>query len=89
MQSFQRPYWQNLSVNQVYEGEGAEGEGEKRHHKPKIEYVGSILATEAAKIADEYSREDNYFAHSAEVEAALAGEFAPLRTLYEHKITTR
>ena len=86
-QSFHRPYWQNLSVNQCYEGKA--DEGEKLHHKPMIEYVGSILAEEAAKIADEYNREDHYYAHSAEVEAALAGEFAPLRSLYEHKIQGR
>ena len=36
------------------------------HHKPKIEYVGSILAKEAAKIADEYNRDDHYLFHTPE-----------------------
>ena len=64
-QSFHRPYWANLNVNACYEGKA--DEGEKLHHKPKIEYVGSFLAKESVKIAEEYNREDNYFAHPPEV----------------------
>ena len=51
-------------MNSSYEGKA--DEGEKLHHKPKIEYVGSILAKEAAKIADEYNRDDHYLFHTPE-----------------------
>ena len=51
-------------MNLSYEGKA--DEGEKLHHKPNIEYVGSILAKEAAKIAEEYNRDDHYLFHTPE-----------------------